>query len=124
MKPRRLHHASICVTDVTRARAFWVDLLGLEVDPARPAFPFDGLWLNVGSGQIHLIQAPADADVGTRPAGLTPIAPHVALAVDDLAATRAELEAAGIEILGVAAASEQLWVRDPDGNVVELTSAD
>ena len=44
MKPTRLHHVSLCVTDVERARRFYIGILGLE-EIERPNFPFPGAWL-------------------------------------------------------------------------------
>ncbi len=122
MKVNKLHHASICVSDVPRAQKFYTEILGLEVDPNRPDFGFDGVWLKAGGAQVHLIAPPKDLDVGTRPVNFSPVAPHFALRVDDLAASRTELEAAGLEILTFGDFSEQLWIRDPDGNIVELTT--
>ena len=120
MKPTRLHHVSLCVTDVERARRFYIGILGLE-EIERPNFPFPGAWLQAGDGQIHLISAPDSVDTGQRPARLHPMAPHAALAIDDWAAVRAELEGHGLQVLA-SERSGQMWVLDPDGNIIELSS--
>ena len=56
-------------------------------------------------------------DVPAKHAGIT----HIALQIKDVAATKAALEAAGIAISGTRGTAA-LFVRDPDGNVIELAS--
>jgi catechol 2,3-dioxygenase-like lactoylglutathione lyase family enzyme len=116
---RAAHHFSICVGDIERARAFYGRLLGLP-ETERPDFGFPGAWYDAGPVQLHLIVPPDGVDVGTRAEKLTPIAGHIAFEIDDYEAVRAALEAAGHEVLGLGAAVGQLFVRDPDGNLVEL----
>jgi catechol 2,3-dioxygenase-like lactoylglutathione lyase family enzyme len=53
-----IHHVSINVTDLGRARRFYSEVLGLE-EIARPAFDFDGAWYRLGDRQLHLIVHPA-----------------------------------------------------------------
>lgn len=49
----RLHHVAIIVTDLERSAPFYQQLFGLKpID--RPPFPIPGLWLGVGSLQVHL----------------------------------------------------------------------
>jgi glyoxylase I family protein len=49
-----LHHVSLAVTDIGRARRFYAEVLGLpEIE--RPQFPFLGAWYAVGDRQLHLI---------------------------------------------------------------------
>jgi catechol 2,3-dioxygenase-like lactoylglutathione lyase family enzyme len=111
MKAAELHHASIRVADVTRARAFYEGLLGLQA-LARPDVGVPGRWYGIGTGQLHLIES---SGMG---GGIDPAGPHFALAVADLDAVRRELAAAGVETLDPG--GNQLWIRDPDGNTVEL----
>jgi glyoxylase I family protein len=114
MTPITLHHASIRVSDLARSIAFYEGVLGLR-PIARPDFGIAGRWYGIGGGQLHLIE-------GVAPGGnLDPTGPHFALAVDDLGAARRELAAAGVETLDPG--GSQLWLRDPDGNVIELTDA-
>jgi glyoxylase I family protein len=113
MKPLRLHHASIRVTDLGRSRAFYEQLLGLgAVD--RPDLGFPGVWYGIGrSGQLHLIEREA---LGMK---IDPTGPHFAIEVEDLGEARAQLAAAGAELLDPG--GDQLWVLDPDGYTVEIT---
>jgi glyoxylase I family protein len=114
MTPITLHHASIRVADLTRSIAFYEGLLGLR-PIARPDFGLPGRWYGVGGGQLHLIEGAAAGGA------LDPTGPHFAIAVADLDAARGELAAAGVETLDPG--GSQLWLRDPDGNVIELTNA-
>lgn len=114
MTPTSLHHASIRVSDLARSIAFYEGVLGLRAI-ARPELGIAGRWYGIGGGQLHLIE-------GTAPGGpLDPSGPHCAIAVADLGAARRELQAAGVETLDPG--GSQLWLRDPDGNVIELTDA-
>jgi catechol 2,3-dioxygenase-like lactoylglutathione lyase family enzyme len=116
---RGAHHVSIVVADVERSRAFYGGVLGLpEID--RPEMGLGGAWFQAGPVQLHLIVPPPGIDVGARPEKLSPIAPHLAFAIERYEATRDGLQAAGLEVLELGAAVGQMWVADPDGNIVEL----
>jgi glyoxylase I family protein len=121
MIARALSHVSFPVRDLERSLRFYRDLLGLVPVP-RPDFGFPGAWLAAGDAQVHLIEVTDDIPVGTPPPVLNPLAGHTAFAVTDYAATVAALEAAGLEILPTNAEMGQLWVKDPDGHVIELIS--
>lgn len=114
MKPVTLHHASIRVADVGRSTAFYERLLGLRT-LERPDLGLPGVWYGIGGGQLHLIESQAMG------AEIDPSGPHFAIAVADLDAARRELAAAGVATLDPG--GNQLWLRDPDGNVIELTGA-
>jgi len=119
MKVIGAHHYSLDTEDVERARGFYGDLLGLD-EIERPDFGFPGAWYQAGPVQLHLIQIPPGVDVGTVAPQLTPLANHIAFEIDDYEAVKAELEAAGCELIGLGGEVGQLFVRDPDGNLVEL----
>jgi catechol 2,3-dioxygenase-like lactoylglutathione lyase family enzyme len=115
-------HVAISVTDLDEARDFYCDLLGFEVLP-RPDFGFPGLWLRVGSLQLHL--AVADEPVPPGPGF-----PHFALFVptDEFAATIEAVRAAGVKMLGEPSSRvdfgtpvQAAFITDPSGNVIELT---
>tara|TARA_B100000029_G_scaffold175134_1_gene172030 strand:+ start:2640 stop:3098 length:459 start_codon:yes stop_codon:yes gene_type:complete len=125
---RTLDHVTVVVGDLEASRAFYVDVLGMLEVP-RPAFSFDGLWFQSGPTQIHLI---LEYD-GSGPAGnLVPSehrgarTHHFAFQVDDAHACAARLQELDVPI--VAGPKErpdgavQVFVCDPDGHVVELTS--
>jgi glyoxylase I family protein len=114
-----LHHASFPVRDLARARHFYGDVLGLE-EIDRPNFPFAGAWYRAGAAQVHLIVPPPSLDLGTPTPSLNPMAGHTAFTIDDYDAVLARLKAEDLEILETSTAMGQMWVRDPDGNVIEL----
>ena len=111
MRVRALHHTSVRIADLGRARAFYEELLGLQLAP-RPDLGLPGVWYDLDAAQLHLIQAPGSG------ADIDPTGPHFALEVESLAEVRRQLDARGIPYLDFG--GTQLWVRDPDGNVVEL----
>ena len=112
-----VHHVSFSVRDLERARSFYGDLMGLE-PVERPDLGIPGAWYRAGNAEIHLIAAPGPPE--SSEAELSPLANHVALAVDDYAATLDRLESRGLEIVRTSPERGQLWVQDPDGNVIEF----
>jgi len=115
----RLHHVSLLVADTERALGFYRDLVGLEVAPDRPELGYPGAWLTLGEAQIHLLELPNPDPVAGRPehGGRDR---HVALAVDDLPALVARLEAAGVAFSRSRSGRPAIFCRDPDGNALEL----
>lgn len=115
------HHAGFLVTDVARAAAFYENVLGLESLP-RPNFEFDGRWYDLKNGhQLHLLgvaEMPGHADPPRNDR-------HIALNVPDIEATERQLQQMGIEVgYGSGRAGRlQLFIRDPDGNTIELRPA-
>jgi len=122
-----LEHITIRCADVRRTRDFYVDLIGLAEGP-RPDFPFRGYWLYLGAVPVvHLVDA---ADKGSAWGGAPGAAvgdtgpfDHVAFRGGDFAAMRAKLTAADVafrERVVPGGEIAQLFVRDPDGVLVEL----
>jgi class 3 adenylate cyclase len=127
-----LHHHAVRVAPsveaAAEARRFYVEVLGLSADEGRPQTPgVPGHWLDAGEqAQLHVMGVAGRLmDLGD---GLDPSEPHVALAVEDIGAARAELERLGVAhrtLRGlVDAGTEQVFLRDPAGNLVELHQAD
>ena len=112
------HHAGFVVTDIDRAADFYENVLGLRALP-RPDFGFPGRWYDLGQGQqLHLMSAaemPGHADPPSRDR-------HIALNVPDIRATEEQLRALGVAV-GYGSGrggNPQLFIRDPDGNTIEL----
>ncbi len=129
IKVLELHHHGIRVgpsqPDLDRARRFYQDVLGLEADPGRPEIPtIGGFWMNVGEdGQIHLMGVEGNSRFAQAP-DKDPSFPHVALAVPDVQDAKRELDRLGVEYFAVksvvGADLEQIFMRDPFGNMIEL----
>jgi catechol 2,3-dioxygenase-like lactoylglutathione lyase family enzyme len=115
MEPLGIHHVSINVADATVSRRFYLDVLGGVERTDRPAFSFDGAWIDFGGQQLHLIEGELPANKGQ----------HFAIRVADLAATVDELRGKGLNVRDPkpVGANLQTFVLDPDGNLVELHEA-
>ncbi|TCS70551.1 glyoxylase I family protein [Sulfuritortus calidifontis] len=122
IKLTSLLHVSLLVADLARARAFYEGVLGLAPSPTRPEMGFDGVWYDIGAAQIHLICLPNPDPVEGRPAhgGRDR---HTALAVEGWEALKTKLDAEGIAYSLSRSGRRALFVRDPDGNALELVEA-
>ena len=116
-------HVTITVTDLEQARAFYRDVIGLAEIP-RPDFGVPGIWFGLdGELQLHILVNEALRKPEAERASWTICYPHFALATDDVAAKTAALEAAGHEVMTQTVAEAgfaQVFVKDPDGNMVEF----
>ena len=113
------HHRSFPVRDLARSRAFYEGVLGLSESP-RPALGIPGVWYRAGACEIHLIETPPGVEVGIPAPSLTPLARHAAFAVQDYEATLKHLRGRLSEVLATSPQVGQIWVRDPDGHVLEF----
>jgi catechol 2,3-dioxygenase-like lactoylglutathione lyase family enzyme len=118
-----LHHVSINVTDLERARHFYSVVLGLP-EIARPPFDFGGIWYGLGDRQLHLIVHPP-----TRTLRGTSLIDgrdgHFALRIADFDTVLAHLRSRQIPLVERrenATPWAQIYVTDPDGNVIELNA--
>jgi len=112
MEPLGVHHVSINVRDAAEGVAFYTEVLGLTLRDDRPDFRFGGAWLDIGSQQVHLIEAEVPVDCGQ----------HVAIWIADIDAAVAALRKRGVEVSDPkpVASSRQCFLRDPSGNLIEL----
>lgn len=113
-----VHHAGLLVHDTARALSFYRDVLGMKA-LARPDLPYPGAWLQAGDQQIHLMELPNPAAGVERPAHGGRDA-HVALHVVGLEALVTRLTHHGIAYRRSRSGRPALFVRDPDGNAIEL----
>lgn len=133
IKVVEIHHPAIRIkgdeADLNANLAFYGGLLGLQPDEKRPNIrDVPGFWINVGAvGQIHLIGG-AQPSWMAKGEGQDPTSPHIALAVEDVAEAKAELERRGTPywtLTGIAGPqAEQLFMHDPNGNIIELHQVD
>ena len=117
--------------DVTRAGAFYGDLMGLEVDAERGHIPgIPGFWVNIRPGdrsqQIHVFGSDGQSSRAYSEKQ-DPTRPHVAFAVEDIDEAKAELTRRDIEFWVfeslVGKQSLQVFVEDAFGNMIELQQA-
>ena len=117
----RIGHVHLKVADIERSLGFWRDVIGLAVMRRVPRAVF----LSVDGYHHHIALNTWDSEGGQPSApGATGLY-HVALLYPDraaLAGALARVAAAGIPLDGAAdhGVSEALYLRDPDGNGVEL----
>lgn len=125
---KMIDHITIVVKDLEEASRFYRDVLGMR-QVERPAFGFPGAWFQAGDTQIHMnVAGPEAGEPGIRVVGATnaPRAFHFAFEVDDCDAAADILREHGVSIEVVPRSrpdgARQMYVRDPDGHLVELYS--
>ncbi len=122
---KAFHHVAVICSDYARSKAFYTEVLGLEViaetyREARESWKLD-LALP-GGGQIELFTFPGAPARPSRPEaqGLR----HLAFAVDDVAAAKRSLETQGVEVEEIRTDSltgkRFTFFADPDGLPLEL----
>jgi catechol 2,3-dioxygenase-like lactoylglutathione lyase family enzyme len=118
---KTVNHVGVPITGRKRAMEMYRDTLGIKVIPHQVGGNTIA-WAELeDQSMVHLIDPPAPGRPDRRQ--------HVAFEVDDIDATLAALKEAGIELTdepGVRADGQRhLFVRDPDGNCIEIcTRAD
>ena len=123
MEIKELGHVVLYVRDVERSRAFYRDVLGF-----REVFAVPSAVAGYSSGRTHheLLLVSVGPDAQPIPEGPRVGMYHFALKVgdsdDELRAARDAVVAAGATIVGTTAhlVTHSLFLRDPDGNDVEL----
>lgn len=125
MHANGLYHAVLYVRSLRRSLAFYRDLLGFEV--VGEVFQGRAAALVGRDRRTHhellLIEVgDAPGPLTGRRLGLYHLGVKVGDSLDELRAARAELDAAGVPVDGASdhTATWSLYVRDPDGNEVEL----
>ena len=123
MKAHYLGHVVFYVKDLERSLKFYRDLLGFQ----EVGRIFNGAAAALTSGRTHhellLIQVgDAPGPQQGRRRGLYHIGIKVGDSLDELKTAKRDLEQAGVTIEGMSdhTVSQSLYLRDPDGNEVEL----
>jgi len=129
-----LHHVSIVMTDLARSIAFYRDIFDLE-QIERPPFPGPGAWFACGGRlQIHLIANPAGTFRHNPRVDKSDC--HFAFRTDDFEAAVSRLIAKGFHEDGGeddpkhlhvvrkgVAGFPQVYLLDPDRNIIEINGA-
>jgi glyoxylase I family protein len=111
----RVDYIRVPVKDIEEAKHFYGEVLGLEQNPNSP----DDDWIEYETGNVTLaVMTPHTHDYEFAPLPSTTIA----LRVPDVAAAKAKLEAAGVQV-------NEMWdsgvchgagISDPSGNTILL----
>lgn len=119
MKISELNHVAIHTQDVERSSQFYRRMLLLE-PIERPAFSFPGAWFRLGASQeLHIIGRREEPVFSNHRGN------HFALRVDSLEEWENHLASLGVPLPARRVRPDgvlQLFIRDPDGHVVELFS--
>jgi catechol 2,3-dioxygenase-like lactoylglutathione lyase family enzyme len=129
-----IHHVAVCVTDLERSRRFYREVLGLE-EIARPPFNFPGAWFALGPDgqQVHLIVFPDHTLRTGKP--LAPRDVHFAVRVPSFREAVDYFRSKGyredstddfthmIVQPHATAGFPQLYILDPDRNIIEVNAA-
>jgi catechol 2,3-dioxygenase len=118
----RIGHVHLKVADLDRALKFYHDVLGFEVTTR---YGTQAVFLSAGGYHHHIGLNTWESQGGSPPAPGTTGLYHVAILYPTralLADALRRVMAAGIELDGASdhGVSEALYLRDPDGNGVEL----
>lgn len=127
-----LHHVAVIVTDLDRSARFYQDLFGLA-PIERPPFTIPGLWLGVGQLQLHLTVYPPG---NFRRGPVNNDDSHFAFRTDDFDGFVQRAEAMGFRADAAEddpnrmilkrqglAGFPQLYLIDPDRNIIEVNGA-
>jgi len=128
------NHVGQCVSDLARSRRFYEELLGFEVErelrpPDDPSSTLLRLPTPLGMTALYLrrdglVLELLHFESGTKPArervmnetGLT----HVSVSVDDVDEVCARVAEYGGEVLSDTNIGAAIFIRDPDGQLIEL----
>ena len=121
IKLKSIRHTGVPVMDVEKAREFYGEVLGFKEIPRPDIKGIPGIWYEWNGTQVHIIGQRNEMAAK----GVPGVGTHIALQVEDLEEAKKVLTERGIEFreftpppnIGNAPV---LFVRDPDGNVVEL----
>ncbi|KAJ4708688.1 Lactoylglutathione lyase / glyoxalase I family protein [Melia azedarach] len=120
-----VHHVGILCENLERSLEFYQNILGLEINEARPhnKLPYRGAWLWVGSEMIHLMELPNPDPLTGRPehGGRDR---HTCIAIRDVSKLKTILDKAGIPYTLSKSGRPAIFTRDPDANALEFTQVD
>ena len=117
-----INHVAIRTLDLDQTNKFYTEVLGMGL-AKRPPFNFPGSWLQIGQTMIHVMAGDAayDTDGKFRPAG--GCVDHISISAegyDDFAGRFTKHGLEWREFAVPEADIVQLFVRDPNGILIEL----
>ena len=135
MGVQQFNHVGHCVADLARARRFYEEALGfkhdrdLEVDGEMPArllrlptpLKLQAVYLVREGFTLELLHYPQPGTAATRDRVMNePGLTHISLSVDDMPATLAQVRALGGQVLEDTDLGGAVFIKDPDGQLIEL----
>jgi catechol-2,3-dioxygenase len=109
-------HVAVQVSDLETSDRFYTEIIGLKKIGRQLSFP--GSWYQIGDFQLHLIVSEwAKNPVRENKWGRHP---HVTFAIADLSTIKRSLIEKNVSFQMSSSGRAALFVKDPDGNVVEL----
>jgi lactoylglutathione lyase len=133
------NHTGQVVTDLERAKRFYQEVLGFEFwyevtppdDPSAkllgltPPLGFTAAYLTLDGFVLELLHyAAPDVTGAYQPRGMSdPGLTHVSISVDDVRATAARAVEFGGQIVEGSDIGSAVFIRDPDGQLLELLPA-
>lgn len=118
----KLSHVNVTVPRALeeKTKSFYADVMGLtEVPKPAESKGRGGAWYQLGAVQLHLSREDPPADNGASKR-------HICYAVRNLSEAEQHFRAAGVEIIPDSLpipGSPRFYVRDPGGNLIEVTQA-
>ncbi|XP_057537785.1 glyoxylase I 4 [Amaranthus tricolor] len=120
-----MHHVGILCENLERSLEFYQNILGLEINEARPhdKLPYRGAWLWVGSEMIHLMELPNPDPLNGRPehGGRDR---HACVQIRHVSNLKDILDRAGIPYTLSRSGRPAIFFRDPDSNALEFAEFD
>ena len=135
MGVQRFNHVGHCVADLARARRFYEEALGfqhdrdLEVEGEMPArllrlptpLKLQAVYLVREGFTLELLHYPQPGTAATRDRVMNePGLTHISLSVDDMPATLAQVRDLGGQVLEDTDLGGAVFIKDPDGQLIEL----
>ena len=121
MKVASLGHVALRVRDLRRAEVFYAGVLGLTISGHMGE---EMTFFRAGDDRFQELAVSEVAATEATPtaSGLDHVAFKLAGSVDDLRAAKSQLESRGVQVIGPIdhTWSMSLYLRDPEGNGVEL----
>jgi len=103
----KINHVTLLVSNKKQSEKFYIESLGFSKKEVG-----EHLWIDIGEQYIHLTQNSG------KP--VTDTFYHFAIEVDDLFAYVEKLKEKGVSILNFSENKMQIFIKDPDGNMIEF----
>ena len=117
-----INHVAIRTLDLDKTNTFYTDVLGMSL-AKRPPFDFPGSWLQIGQTMIHVMSGTAAYDLEGKFRPMGGSVDHISITAegfDDYAERFTKHGLPWREFAVPEADICQLFVRDPNGILIEL----